>query len=79
MAEALTPVTLQLAGTRDAFKLLVDVVDMFLDGIEDAKKGTVEDMSIGSLDDLLNLCGGYDEMQRQLTDLKNQIRGQQDG
>ena len=79
MAEAISPVRLQLTGTKDGFQLLVDVIDMFVEGLSDAKQGTIEDMSIGSVDNLLNLCGGYDEMERQLIDMRNQIRGQQHG
>lgn len=78
MSEANTnrPVTVHLTGrdSKTAAELLIDVIDFFTDGFEEAKTNTIEDKSLPSMEDLLELCGSFDDMTRILDGIREQLK-----
>lgn len=41
--------------------LLIDIIDMHVEGIADARQATMDDPTLSSAEQLLDLMAGYDE------------------
>lgn len=54
---------------------MVDIIDMYVEGIDDAQRATIEDNSLGDLETLLKICGGYTETVEELRKLRSQFAG----
>jgi hypothetical protein len=54
-------------------ELLKDMIDMYLEGLEDAEEATIQDDSLGDFEQLLRVCGGYKETKKELEDIRLQL------
>lgn len=61
--------------TERGAQLMVDVIDMYIEGIADAQQATIEDSSLGDLETLLKVCGGYTETVTELNNIRRQLTG----
>lgn len=61
--------------TERGAQLMVDIIDMYVEGIDDAQRATIEDNSLGDLETLLKICGGYTETVEELRKLRSQFAG----
>ena len=62
-----------LVGSEEDMQLLVDVIDMHLEGMKDAEVKTVQDPTIESAGQLLDLMSGYTRDSAVLTAIKERV------
>jgi hypothetical protein len=59
--------------TEPVAKLLVDVIDMHVQGIAESKELTCDDPTVDTADQLLDLMAGYDMDMMALKDIRQQL------
>lgn len=59
--------------TSKRAKLMRDIIDMYIEGIPDAQSETIKDNSLGDLETLLKVCGGYTETMNELIEIRKQL------
>lgn len=60
--------------TQKERRLLLDVIDLHVEGIRDAKRQTTLDPTVGTADQLLDLMSGYDDDLATLTTIREKLK-----
>jgi DNA-binding FrmR family transcriptional regulator len=56
--------------------VLRDVIDMHLEGVVAAKQATMDDPTVASAEELLDLMSGYDDDMKILLDFRKRLDGE---